>query len=94
MLSSYICLVEQYRKSIVILFTLFQDIKLEDLDPKSAPGFDSRNKNQQWSQSEYFMAFSKERDVHQASAAYAHLDVRGFIKLSTAKWCLEPFPPK
>lgn len=54
--------------------TFFQDTKPEDLDVKSTQTFDSRsNKNVQWSQTD-FMAFSKERDVHQASVAFAHLE--------------------
>ncbi|KAG0627986.1 hypothetical protein M758_2G241900 [Ceratodon purpureus] len=63
---------EQERRSAYE--SLRQDTKLEDLDTKSAHGFDSRNKNQ-WSQSETFMEFSKKRDVHQTSAAYALLDL-------------------
>jgi hypothetical protein len=75
--------VEQYIAFCDFVGPFFQDMKLEDLDTKSAHGFESRNKNQQWLQSD-FITFSKERDVHLASVAYAHLDVSDFLKLFTS----------
>jgi hypothetical protein len=75
--------VEQYIAFYDFVGPFFQDMELEDLDTKSVHGFESRNKNQQWLQSN-FIIFFKERDVHLASMAYAHLDVSDFLELFTS----------